>query len=51
MLAFLNTLGLGACGRVWPCGGDCGRVDEIVAVLTRLWPCGVAGSCGKAGSC
>ena len=25
-----KNMGLGACGRVWPCGRDCGLVDEVV---------------------
>ena len=39
---FLNTWGLGGRGRVWPCGRDCGRADEIVVV----WSSGVAWSSG-----
>ena len=40
-----DILALGACGRVWPCGRACGRVDWVVVVLTgvvvltRVWPC------------
>ena len=35
----------------WVRVGECGLVFEVVVALTKLWPCGVAGSCEITGSC